>query len=124
MLFRKVQTAPTGSTWARAAFLPSLGQMLPLKIEGVTVGSATLLGAIPIGERRRSVQLVWEVDELDAAVYAETSARLARHPSTDAVDASLPFDEFVPPLAFNTAAALEIVRLAEPGNHLDFGSLR
>jgi hypothetical protein len=96
MLITHVQHAPEDSAFSRTAFDSSLGKTLPLKIDGETIGEATLLGAIP-SEDHRSVTLTWEVDEIRAEFLNEP----------------IIVDDFVPNDALNPAAAIAVVQRAD-----------
>lgn len=94
MILKRVQAAPYGSTYALTAFDDALGRPHPILLGGEVIGTATLIGAIP-GERRITVTLYWEVDELVGEHWG---------------DEGLWIDEFVPPNAYNPARALQKVR--------------
>lgn len=101
MLVSQLVPAPEGCTFALTAYDGSLGRPVPLKIEGVTIGSATLISAIPSNDRRM-MSLTFEVDEASAEFFFGDVPVSA-------------VDDYVPDLAFDPHAALEKLRLAQTG---------
>lgn len=98
-LIRHTQQAPENSVFALTAFDRSLGKSIPLKAEGEIIGAATLVGALP-SDDRRSIELVWEIDELTEPAFIQWWLGV------------FAVDDFVPEDAYNPAAAIEKVRRA------------
>lgn len=90
-----LQHAPEGSVFSRLAFNSSLGNVVPLRINGEIVGEATLIGVVPEDERGTAIKLTFEIDALTGDYWSTHELFSER------------FDDFLPPYALNPQGALD-----------------